>query len=166
MDKLNFVNQEHLKRLDPASRREIIEPFWRSLGLSPERREKKYLEDALSLMGGRGRTTKELAEFSDYFVDFGPVKERYDASEISTDRRLVIRKFLGELLSSPEWEAPKMEKLARNWCETNKTSLKDVAMPLRLALTGRKVSPGVFEVAALLGRDECRARLTHYGLVE
>ncbi|MDR3355098.1 MAG: glutamate--tRNA ligase [Synergistaceae bacterium] len=165
MDKLNFVNQEHLKRLGAAARREIIEPFWRSLGLSPERREKKYLEDALSLMGGRGRTTKELAEFSDYFVDFGPVKERYDASDISSDRRLAIRGFLGELLSSPEWEAAKMEELARRWCETNKTPLKDIAMPLRLALTGRKVSPGVFEVAALLGRDECRARLTHYGFV-
>ncbi|MDR1884939.1 MAG: glutamate--tRNA ligase [Synergistaceae bacterium] len=166
MDKLNFVNQEHLKGLDPASRREIIEPLWRELGLCPERHGKKYLEDALSLMGGRGRTTKELAEFSDYFVDFEPVKHRYDASEITDARRPAMRKFAETLVGSPEWEASKMEELARRWCESSGTPLKEVAMPLRWALTGRKVSPGVFEVAELLGRDECRARLAHYGFVE
>ncbi|HOK19144.1 MAG TPA: hypothetical protein PK188_01515, partial [Thermosynergistes sp.] len=41
---------------------------------------------------------------------------------------------------------------------------KDVAMPLRLALTGRKVSPGIFEVAQLLGHDEVKKRLSHYSL--
>jgi glutamyl-tRNA synthetase len=166
MDKLNFVNQEHLKRLAPSARREIIEPFWRDLGLSPERHEKKYLEEALSLMGARGRTTKELAEFSDYFVDFGPVKTRYDASETTSDRKPVLRRFFGELLNSPDWKAPKMEELARGWCEASGTPLKEVAMPLRWALTGRKVSPGVFEVAELLGREECRTRLAHYGFIE
>ncbi|MDR1482339.1 MAG: glutamate--tRNA ligase [Synergistaceae bacterium] len=164
MDKLNFVNQEHLKRLDPASRREAVEPFWQLLDLPLERFGKKYLEDALSLMGGRGRTTRELAEFSDYFLDFEPVKLRYDASDIPEERRLVLREFFGELLNLPIWGAQEMEEFARRWCERNETPLKDVAMPLRWVLTGRKVSPGVFEVTALLGRDECRARLTRYGL--
>ncbi|MDR3331237.1 MAG: glutamate--tRNA ligase [Synergistaceae bacterium] len=168
MNKLNFVNQEHLKALAPKTRREIIEPFWRSLGLSPERFDCKYLEDALTLMGGRGRTTKELAEYSDYFLDFGPVKDRYDASEITPERKDLLRKFFTELFGSlkpPDWSAAKLEAAARGWCESNGASLKDVAMPLRWALTGRKVSPGVFEVAELLGRDECWARLARYEFI-
>ena len=43
--------------------------------------------------------------------------------------------------------------------------LKIIAMPLRWILTGRKVSPGVFEVAEALGKEECRKRITHYGLL-
>ena len=35
-------------------------------------------------------------------------------------------------------------------------------MPLRMALTGAKVSPGIFEVAALMGKDEVRRRLAGY----
>lgn len=165
MDKLNFVNQEHLKAMDPSERRKIVEPFWTELGLSPEKYAAQYLEDALTLMGGRGKTTRELAEYSDYFIDFAPVKDRYDASEIAPDRLPVIQKFFSAFVDSSDWHAPEMEAFARQWCESNGVSLKEIAMPLRWALTGRKVSPGVFEVAELLGRDECRTRLTHYHFV-
>ncbi len=162
MDKLNYVNQEHLKTMDPAKRLRVVEPFWRQLGLSSEKHDAKYLEDALTLMGGRGKTTSELAEYSDYFVDFKPVKKRYDASEIAPERLPVLKGFFNAFLAEPEWEAPKMEEFARGWCEANGVSLKEIAMPLRWALTGRKVSPGVFEVAELMGREECEKRLTHY----
>lgn len=163
VDKLNYVNQEHLKAMDPAEKRKIIEPLWKALGLSPEKHSAKYLENALALMGGRGKTTGELAEYSDYFVDFEPVKKRYDASEIAPDRLPVLRAFFDALLSGAEWSAGKMEEFARGWCEANGVPLKEIAMPLRWGLTGRKVSPGVFEVAELMGREECTARLSHYG---
>jgi glutamyl-tRNA synthetase len=165
MDKLNFVNQEHLKIMDPAAKKKIVEPFWAELGLEPQKHSDRYLMDALTLMGARGRTTKELAEFSDYFVDFGPVKERYDASDITPEHRAALKKFFAEFMSVPNWESGAMETFARNWCEANGASLKEVALPLRWALTGRKVSPGVFEVAQLLGRDNCRLRLRHFGFV-
>lgn len=166
MDKLNFVNQEHLKRMNPARRREIVEPFWTTMGLNPASHADKYLEDALALMGGRGQTTRELAEYSDYFVDFTPVTERYDASEIAPERLPNLRNFFTALLAIPDWNAPQMETTAREWCERNGATLKEIAMPLRWALTGRKVSPGVFEVAELLGRGECKKRLNHYKLLE
>lgn len=161
-DKLNFVNQEHLKIMDPAERRRIVEPFWTELGLAPENHSEKYLEDALSLMGGRGKTTKELAEFSDYFLDFEPVKLRYDASETTSDKLATLNRFFGEFLLISDWRAGDMEDFSREWCKDNGVALKEIAMPLRWALTGRKVSPGVFEVAEFLGREECRKRLAHY----
>lgn len=58
-----------------------------------------------------------------------------------------------------------MEAFTKSWVEVNESSMKEVALPLRWALTGRKVSPGVFEVAAQLGKEECRKRLAYYGLV-
>lgn len=162
-DKLNYVNQEHLKAMDPVKRREVVEPFWKEIGLASEKHAAKYLEDALTLMGGRGKTTRELAEYSDYFIDFEPVAKRYDASEIPPERLPVLKSFFDAFLGEAVWEAAKMEEFARSWCEQNSVGLKELAMPLRWALTGRKVSPGVFEVAELLGRGECRKRLAHYG---
>jgi glutamyl-tRNA synthetase len=165
MDKLNFVNQEHLKRMDPVRRREIVEPFWKEMGLHPEAHAPAYLESALTLMGGRGKTTRELASYSDYFVDFAPVTERYDASEITLERLVTLQKFFGELLDLTEWRTETMERCARDWCEKNAVQLKEIAMPLRWALTGQKVSPGIFDVAELLGRDECARRLSRYRFI-
>jgi glutamyl-tRNA synthetase len=168
MKKLDFVNQEHIKAMSPADRRKSTETFWRGMGLRPETFGEKYLEESLLLMGGRGKTTKELAEFSDYFLDFGVVKSRYDAGDITPEHRASLKKCFSEMLErfgDNEWNANGLEAFAREWSEKNGVPLKEIAMPMRFALSGRKVSPGVFEIASLIGREECERRLSHYGFV-
>ncbi|MDR3264766.1 MAG: glutamate--tRNA ligase [Synergistaceae bacterium] len=164
-DKLNHINQEHLKRLDPKVRLDLVKPFWREAGLPVERHDDAWLADALTLMGGRGQTARELAAFSDYYVSFEPVKERWKPDEISDELRAGLKEFFAALLTEPGWTAEKLEERARAWVEEKNVKMKDYAMTLRFALTGMKVSPGVFEVAALLGREEVRRRLEFYGFI-
>jgi glutamyl-tRNA synthetase len=168
-DRLNYINQEHLKRLDPLVRLDLVRPFWKGMGLPVEKHDDAYLAAALTLMGGRGRTAKELAGFSDYYVSFEPVKERWKPDVLQKDARDALRAdlkdFFTALLAEPEWTAEKLEARARAWMEEKGAKMKDYAMTLRLALTGMKVSPGVFEVAALIGRGETRSRLEFYGFV-
>ncbi|OUO94663.1 glutamate--tRNA ligase family protein [Cloacibacillus sp. An23] len=166
MDKLNHINQEQMKIMDPMKLLAVIRPFWIEMGFDLSGLSDEYLASALHTMGGRGQTTKQLAEYSDYFVTFDVVKARYDASEIKEETRAVVKKFYNALLSEcAEWKADKMEEFTKEWIAANDSSMKEVCLPLRWALTGRKVSPGVFEVAEQLGRDECRRRLEYYDLV-
>ena len=166
MDKLNHINQEQMKIMDPMKLLAVIRPFWVEMGFDLSGLSDEYLASSLHTMGGRGQTTKQLAEYSDYFVTFDVVKERYDASEIKDETRAVVRKFYNALLTDcAEWKADKMEEFTKEWIAANDSSMKVVCMPLRWALTGRKVSPGVFEVAEQLGRGECRRRLEYYNLV-
>lgn len=166
MDKLNHINQEQMKIMDPMKLLAVIRPFWVEMGFDLSGLSDEYLASSLHTMGGRGQTTKQLAEYSDYFVTFDVVKERYDASEIKDETRAVVKKFYNVLLTDcAEWKADKMEEFTKEWIAANDSSMKVVCMPLRWALTGRKVSPGVFEVAEQLGRDECRRRLEYYNLV-
>ncbi len=166
MDKLNYINQEHLKRLPPYDRLALVEPFWREMGLPVDAHSKEYLAQSLVVLCGRGQTAKEAAGYSDYFLNFDPVKARYDGSAIGDEQRAVLKRFTAELLALPEWKAPLMEEFTREWSAANDVKMKDIAMPLRLGITGMKVSPGVFEVAEHLGRDEVRKRLAHYNFVE
>ncbi|MBQ9566062.1 MAG: glutamate--tRNA ligase [Synergistaceae bacterium] len=163
-DKMNFINQEHLKRLDPAVRLSMVRPFWEALSLPVAEHDDKWLADALTLMEGRGRTAKEMAEFSDYFVSFEPVKARWDGKDIAEDRKPDLREFFAALLAA-DWTPESLEAQARKWTEERGVKMKDYAMPLRFALTGMKVSPGIFEVAVQLGRDEVKRRLEYYGLI-
>ena len=166
MDKLNHINQEQMKIMDPMKLLAVIRPFWVEMGFDLSGLSDEYLASSLHTMGGRGQTTKQLAEYSDYFVTFDVVKERYDASEIKDETRAVVKKFYNALLTDcAEWKADKMEEFTKEWIAANDSSMKVVCMPLRWALTGRKVSPGVFEVAEQLGRNECRRRLEYYNLV-
>jgi glutamyl-tRNA synthetase len=57
------------------------------------------------------------------------------------------------------WSAAGLEAAARGFAAEEKLKLGEVAAPLRAALTGAAVSPGIFEVAEILGRDETLARV-------
>ncbi len=165
MDKLNFVNQVHIARMSPLERARQTVPFWKEVGLDPDSRTEEWLAEVLNLLEGRGQTFRELAEYTDYFLSFEPVKKRYSADDIDEEHRKTLKSFFSTMLSLSSWEPEELEVMAKGWCDEKGIRLKDVAMPLRWALTGRKVSPGIFHVAVFLGRDEVRSRLSHYGLV-
>ena len=165
VDKLNFINQEHLKRLDPMTRLAMVRPFWEAMGLPVKEHGDEWLAEALTLMEGRGRTAKEMAEFTDYFLSFEPVKARWDGSALTADERGLLKEFFAAMTGLPDWTPAGLEAFARSWTAERNVKMKDCAMPLRWALTGMKVSPGIFDVAVHLGRDEVKRRLAHYGLI-
>lgn len=165
-DKLNFINQEHITEMPVREKFELIRPFWEEMGVDCGKLDLEYLGKCFEIMAGRGKTIKELAEFSDYLVTFVPVAARYDGSDLTDERRALLKKFNTDFLSRPELLTPEqMLAFAREWCDANGAKLKDIAMPLRYMLTGYKVSPGIFEVIELLGRDEVARRLRHYNVL-
>ena len=66
------------------------------------------------------------------------------------------------LLEETDWSARALEEAARQYAESQGLKLGQVAQPLRAALTGRTQSPPLFEMLALLGRDESLIRLRAY----
>lgn len=165
-DKLNFINQEHITEMPVREKFELIRPFWEEMGVDCGKLDLEYLGKCFEIMAGRGKTIKELAEFSDYLVTFEPVAARYDGSDLTEEHRVLLKKFNTDFLSRSELVTPdQMLAFAREWCDANGAKLKDIAMPLRYMLTGYKVSPGIFEVIELLGHDEVSKRLRHYNVL-
>ncbi|MGI6442257.1 MAG: glutamate--tRNA ligase [Synergistaceae bacterium] len=165
IDKLKHINQEQIKIMKPNELLETIKPFWIELGLNISNLSDKYLSDVLQTMGGRGQTTIELAEYSDYFISFDVVKRRYNAAEITEEHRQLLKAFFNNLFSLEKWTYEELHNYTTNWVNENNSSMKEVANPLRWALTGRKVSPGIFEVAEQLGKEECKIRLKYYNFI-
>jgi glutamyl-tRNA synthetase len=65
-------------------------------------------------------------------------------------------------LEATDWSASALEAAARNHAESSGLKLGQVAQPLRAALTGKASSPPLFEMLALLGREESLVRLRAY----
>lgn len=167
MDKLSHINQEQMRRMDKYKLLAVIRPFWEKLGLPVSNFSDEYLANSLKTMGGRGQTTMQLAEYSDYFLDFECVKSRYDGSNINEEIRPKLQKIYAEFTAA--WGDGTFEHLHKSAEEifaANESTMKESATPMRWALTGRKVSPGVFEVASQLGKEEVIKRLKFYGLMK
>jgi glutamyl-tRNA synthetase len=65
------------------------------------------------------------------------------------------------LLPLTTWNETTLESAVTGWLTSRNLTIKDVAQPARVSLTGRTVSPGLYEVLAVLGKEESLARLDH-----
>jgi glutamyl-tRNA synthetase len=108
----------------------------------------------------RAKTLVELFDASRFLWASRPVDVNEQAKAFLTDdAKGLIQGLLPELEAISEWNAAVVEGVVRPYAERAGLKLGAVAQPLRAALTGRTTSPPIFDVLAVLGRDESLARL-------
>jgi len=118
------------------------------------------LAKALPTLKGRAKTLKELVDGAGYVMAARPLKMDAKAAKVlDGDGRARLAELLDQLAAAPDWEASVLEAKVRAYAERCGQKLGSVAQPLRAALTGGTVSPPVFDVMAVLGREETLARL-------
>jgi glutamyl-tRNA synthetase len=126
--------------------------------LTDERRAQ--LLAAMAGLKDRAKTLVELKDGAAFLFAERPLTLDEKATQILADGgRDAIAGLLPRLEALDEWSAATTEGAVRAYAEEAGMKLGKAAQPLRAALTGRGVSPGVFDVLAVLGRDESLGRL-------
>jgi len=115
---------------------------------------------ALPELQPRGKTILELIDLAQFIYAVRPIVLDAAATDLVTaDTRRLLGQTKAVLEALSEWSVPAIDAAMRSFAEANGLKLGKIAQPLRAALTGRTVSPGVFEVMVLLGRPESLARI-------
>jgi glutamyl-tRNA synthetase len=108
----------------------------------------------------RAKTLIELINGADFLFADRPLPLDEKAQKLlDGDGRQKLAELLPKLEASAHWTAGALEEIVRTYAEATGAKLGKVAQPLRAALTGKSVSPPVFDVMAVLGRDEALARI-------
>ncbi|HJZ45488.1 MAG TPA: glutamate--tRNA ligase [Hyphomicrobiaceae bacterium] len=115
---------------------------------------------ALPTLKGRAKTLKELVDGAAYVIATRPLTLDDKArNALDATARATLAKLLPQLETAPDWQVPALEAIVRGFADAAGQKLGAIAQPLRAALTGRSVSPPVFDVMAVLGRNETLARI-------
>ena len=108
----------------------------------------------------RAKTLKELAEGVAFLLAERPLTLDDKASQLlNPQAQEILRGLAATLGAVPEWTAAAIEAAVRAYAADTGLKLGQAAQPLRAALTGRAVSPGIFDVIEVLGRTEALARI-------
>ena len=117
-------------------------------------------KDAMPGLKERAKTLIELIDSAYYLYATRPLVIEPKAEALLADAgRQHIAAMLPALEAISHWSAENAESAVRSYAESQNIKLGQAAQPLRAALTGRSTSPGLFDVMAVVGRDECLARL-------
>lgn len=125
--------------------------------LTPQRREQ--LQAVMPRLKERAKTLLELLDNASFIFAERPLPLDEKASTLLNEEARAHLKSLLPLLENVEWTADAIEATVREYAGQAGVKLGAVAQPLRAASTGKSTSPPVFDVLAILGRDESLARI-------
>jgi glutamyl-tRNA synthetase len=153
--KLENLNGHYIREADDKRLATLVAP---RLGLSEE--QTALLIKAMPELKARASTLNQLAEGAQFLFAQRPLQMDEAAGALLTgDARSMLSAAHSKLVALANWDGASLEAAIREVAETSGVKLGKLAQPLRAALTGRTTSPGIFDVLALLGREESLARI-------
>lgn len=156
--KLEHLNAHYLREAEDARLVDlVVARYEEEIGETDRQR----LLAGMAGLKPRARTLVELAELAHFYVAQRPLSynakaEKLLGAEGASELLSALRDHLAGL---PDWSEAAIEEAVRAQAEAQAVKLGAVAQPLRAALAGSNVSPGIFEVAAVLGREETLGRI-------
>lgn len=113
----------------------------------------------------RAKTLLEIGQGAEFLRATRPLALDPDARKLLDEAaRAMLGRLLPKLEHQPDWTPADIEETVRAFTEAENLKLGKVAQPLRAALTGSKISPGIFDVMATLGREETLGRIKDQAL--
>jgi glutamyl-tRNA synthetase len=153
--KLENLNGHYIREADDARLADLVGP---KLGVAGKDRD--LLVRAMPELKARAHDLHQLAEGARFLFAQRPLDVGAGAAALLTDEaRPLLAAAHKNLVALAKWDAESLEAAIREVAEDSGVKLGKLAQPLRAALTGRTTSPGIFDVLALLGRDESLARI-------
>ena len=158
--KLGNLSGQHIRAADNADLVTEISRYVASQN-NPDLTEtqKNLFLETMDSLKARAKTLPELIDMAHFFMKNRPLTpDAKAASLLDTVSRGMLNRLTSRL-RDVTWDTEFLEAEIRAFAETEEMKLGQIAQPLRAALTGRTVSPSVFDMMVTLGRQETIARL-------
>jgi glutamyl-tRNA synthetase len=159
--KLESLNGNYIRQADDERLTSLIMPRLQTIldGKLAEGTESR-IKKGMSGLKGRAKNILDLSDNSIFYARFRPLElDEKAARLLTTEAVALLHRLRDQLAGLEEWNADNLEGYVRECAEAAGAKLGTIAQPLRAAMTGGTVSPGMFEVMEVLGRDETLGRL-------
>ncbi|MDO8785031.1 MAG: glutamate--tRNA ligase, partial [Syntrophales bacterium] len=157
-EKLLWLNQHYLKTYPEEKLLDAMEPFWEKRGRDTSGRE--FTGKIVADLRGRVKTLAEMADAGDFYFNDALVYDNEAAEKfLKPEFAGHLQAVMDKLPTLQDYTKNGLEVFLRSLAEERGTKLKSIAQPLRVALTGKTVSPGIDEVMITLGKERVILRL-------
>ena len=161
LDKLKWINNQYLKKADAEKLTdEIIPLLLKKRYINKNNFDRTYLVSLVKLFQGRLSRLTDFMEWADFFfvknikID-KEAKEKFFTQDLSSEFKL----FIERLEKLDRFDIATIEASFRQLVEELNIEARTLIHPIRIALTGKAVGPGLFEVIYYLGRERTKERL-------
>ena len=161
--KLEWMNGKHISAKTGDELLPLITPLWikyRMISQQDVSKKRTYLLKVINLLKSRVRKLTEFAEYGNYFfIDPSHFDESAQNKYWKETAKERLKELSAALESTADFNEDTTERALRELAESKSIAAAKYIHPARLALTGFGVSPGLFEVMVLLGKETVLRRI-------
>ena len=158
LEKLQALNAEHIMASSPRDLVDPLKPFMEKAGVEIEGDD--YIEQVIETLQPRSKTLADMAQAALFYYQDDIVYDEKAAKKFLKAAALEPLKLLADKLGALEdYTQSDLENVFKAVMDETQLKLGKIAQPVRVALTGRTASPGIFEIIAILGKERVIPRL-------
>jgi glutamyl-tRNA synthetase len=157
-EKLLALNADHIQASKPSDLVVPLTPFFNELGFDIE--AGPHIERIIQTLQPRSKTLKDMAQDALFYLQDSIVYDEKAAKKFLKPAALKpIEILIGELEKAADFSESALEEVFKAVMEQTGLKLGKIAQPVRVALTGRTASPGIFEITEIIGKKQVLSRL-------
>ena len=161
MSRILSMNEHYIKNIDEN---DLFNQFinYCEIFKSKIKLEKNdKIKKSLSFLKNKAKTLEDIFKNSQYILNDNVNFNNEDLKLIDDKAKKIISEFSKKINEIKEFTREDLEPIIQELIKTNNTNFKGVGQPLRIALTGSKFGPGIYDIIVSLGKDEVKKRLTN-----
>ena len=159
MSRILSMNEHYIKTIDENDLYINLEKYCKIFKekINPEKGEK--IKSSLSFLKNKAKTLEDIFNNSKYIITDDVEFNEDDLKLIDDKSKKIISEFQNEIKSLEILTRDNLEPIVNNLIKKHETNFKGVGQPLRVALTGSKFGPGLYDIVMSLGKSDVEKRL-------
>jgi len=160
-EKLDYYDAYYIRQKSLNELTSLCIPYLEASGHKIKDQQK--IQNFISLARERMKKLEDVTELTSFLFGLAHYEKelliwkKLDFNTIKNNLREITKQL--QLIKEPDWQTAHLEKTIINWLKENNKNNGDYLWPLRVALSGLKNSPGPFEIAWAIGKEEALLRI-------
>ena len=161
LSRILSMNEHYIKNIDENSLFNQLIDYCEIFKSKIKEKKKEKIQKSLTFLKNKAKTLEDIYNNSQYIVNDEIDFDKEDLKLIDDKAKVIISEFNSKIKKVEILTRENLEPIVKELIKTNNTNFKGVGQPLRIALTGSKFGPGIYDIIISLGKDEVEKRLTH-----
>ncbi|MDC3062854.1 glutamate--tRNA ligase [Candidatus Pelagibacter sp.] len=160
MSRIFSMNEYYIKTIDEKDLYECLVEYCKIYKEEIQDNKESKVKSSLSFLKNKAKTLEDIYNNAKFIINDQVNFNEDDIKLIDDKAKKIISEFIKELSSISNINKQSLEPVVNNLIKTNDTNFKGVGQPVRIALTGSKFGPGLYDIVIALGKEEVLKRLT------
>ena len=159
MSRILSMNEHYIKNIDEKELFQLLKDFCQKFKKKIDDSKEKTLLQSMNFLKNKAKTLNDIYQNAQYILNDVIKISSEDLKLLDSTSKKILKDFLSEYEKIAKVTKESLEKIVNELIDKHKTNFKGIGQPLRIALTGSKFGPGLYNIILSLDKNETIKRL-------